>query len=216
MKEENPKITRKELEKLQRRNQILVAARKCFLSKGFASTTLDEIAAAAELGKGTIYLYFENKDELLWGLVVQFHDESVTPAKKAIESSSGTLREKFLKYATVVMSRSAEHDFFHLLLRESNVLQSPHFEKRLVQIRQHITALWQILALPIEAEMDKGTICKGDALRLAGLFDHMVRGFGIGTQSKLLANIGGSRKEIIDLIVRTFFDGIMNNEARDN
>lgn len=55
---------RKEREKEQRRNLILDAAEKVFFSKGFDLATMDEIAEEAELSKGTLYLYFNNKEEL--------------------------------------------------------------------------------------------------------------------------------------------------------
>jgi TetR/AcrR family transcriptional regulator len=56
---------RKEREKEKRRNDIVDAAEKVFFDKGIDSATMDDIAEAAELSKGTLYLYFRNKLELL-------------------------------------------------------------------------------------------------------------------------------------------------------
>ena len=47
-----------------RRGEILTAAAKVFASKGFESTRMDDIARAAQLAKGTLYRYFESKDEV--------------------------------------------------------------------------------------------------------------------------------------------------------
>jgi len=55
---------RRQREKKQREEQIQEAAVKVLLEKGFNGTTIEEIAAAAELSPGTIYLYFKNKEEL--------------------------------------------------------------------------------------------------------------------------------------------------------
>jgi len=55
---------RREREKLQRKNEIIDAAERVFFSKGLAQSTMDDIAADAELSKGTIYLYFKSKEEL--------------------------------------------------------------------------------------------------------------------------------------------------------
>ncbi len=60
--------SRRERERAERRANILRAAEKLFFSKGFAETTMGEIAAEAELSKGTLYLYFKNKDELFLAL----------------------------------------------------------------------------------------------------------------------------------------------------
>lgn len=55
---------RKQRERERRRQQIMVAAKKVFTTKGFNKTTMEDIAKEAELSPGTLYLYFKNKDEL--------------------------------------------------------------------------------------------------------------------------------------------------------
>lgn len=48
--------------KTDRPQEILDAALACFAERGFATTRMEDIAARAGVTKGTIYLYFENKD----------------------------------------------------------------------------------------------------------------------------------------------------------
>jgi AcrR family transcriptional regulator len=48
-----------------RREDLLRAGEAVFLAKGMAAASIDEIAAAAEVAKGTFYLYFASKDELV-------------------------------------------------------------------------------------------------------------------------------------------------------
>lgn len=55
---------RKEREKGARREEIINAAEKIFFEKGLAQATMDEIAEAAELSKGTLYLYYKSKEDL--------------------------------------------------------------------------------------------------------------------------------------------------------
>ena len=55
---------RKIREKEQRRDSILAAAERVIVDKGIDAATMDEIAEAAEVGKGTLYLYFRNKSAL--------------------------------------------------------------------------------------------------------------------------------------------------------
>ena len=45
--------------------KLLSAARHLFVSKGYASTTLEEIAAAVEMTKGSVYFYFGSKEAVL-------------------------------------------------------------------------------------------------------------------------------------------------------
>ena len=56
---------RKEREKQQRKLEIIEAAENVFFSKGFENSTMDDIAKEVELSKGTLYLYFTGKDDLL-------------------------------------------------------------------------------------------------------------------------------------------------------
>ena len=55
---------RRQREREQRRQQILRSARDIILEQGYDQTSMQEIADHAELSKGTLYLYFDNKDAL--------------------------------------------------------------------------------------------------------------------------------------------------------
>ena len=59
---------RKALEKQMRRNQILDAARALLFSFGINNISISKIAKHAELGVGTIYFYYKNKEEIFAAL----------------------------------------------------------------------------------------------------------------------------------------------------
>ncbi len=52
-----------------KRRQVLAGARKVFLSRGFAAASMGEIAKAAGVSKGTLYVYFDSKDALFRALI---------------------------------------------------------------------------------------------------------------------------------------------------
>jgi len=58
------KLLRKIKEKEIRKNDIIIAAEKLFLTNSYNKTTMDDIAKEAEYTKKTIYSYFRSKDEL--------------------------------------------------------------------------------------------------------------------------------------------------------
>jgi len=58
-----------------RHDDILHAAEKLFSQRRFHEVTLDEVAKAAQVGKGTIYRYFADKDDLFFQLVTHGFDE---------------------------------------------------------------------------------------------------------------------------------------------
>lgn len=59
---------RRQREKERRCNDIIDAAEEVFFSKGMEETTMEDVAEKAELSKGTLYLYFKNKQELYLGI----------------------------------------------------------------------------------------------------------------------------------------------------
>src|SRR5512145_2567508 len=69
---------RRQREKEERKAAILAAAEKVFVSKGVGLATMDDIAHEAELSKGTLYLYFDSKDELYLEIAVRAVRDMVT------------------------------------------------------------------------------------------------------------------------------------------
>lgn len=55
----------------RRRQQIIAASKRVFLSKGVSGATIKDIADEAELSPGTLYIYFKNKDELYASMFIR-------------------------------------------------------------------------------------------------------------------------------------------------
>ncbi|MEN6293472.1 MAG: TetR/AcrR family transcriptional regulator [Methanobacterium sp.] len=92
-------IARKEIEKIQRRNDILNAAEKLFFSKGYENVSLKDIAKEVKLGRSTLYLYFENKEELFFAVVLRgtrilykMINDEVKKVKSSFEKLAGFRR----------------------------------------------------------------------------------------------------------------------------
>ncbi len=62
---------RKIREKKLRKAAIIDAAERIFFAHGIKNTTMEQIAEEAELSKGTLYLYFKNKEDLLLEIAVK-------------------------------------------------------------------------------------------------------------------------------------------------
>ncbi len=60
--------SRREQNKQQCRARILKASRRLFSARGFEQTTMEDVAARAEVSKATLYNYFTSKDSLLMGI----------------------------------------------------------------------------------------------------------------------------------------------------
>lgn len=95
---------RRAREKQHRIQDILEAAEKIFFKKGYESATMNEIARAAELGKGTIYLYFKGKDDVHRAIVEKGMDilfdliRSATNANASGMSRLETVWDSFMRF----------------------------------------------------------------------------------------------------------------------
>ncbi|WP_151636542.1 TetR/AcrR family transcriptional regulator [Noviherbaspirillum aerium] len=87
-----PRWTRR---KEARPQELLAAALDLFVERGYAATRLDDVAAQAGVSKGTLYLYFANKEELFKAVV----RENVVPvlgeAEEIVDSFQGPTAELF-------------------------------------------------------------------------------------------------------------------------
>ena len=63
-----------------KRRQIMDGASAVFLAQGFDAASMGEIARAAGVSKGTLYVYFENKEQLFEATVHQRYPNHPAPA----------------------------------------------------------------------------------------------------------------------------------------
>jgi len=94
---EQKKLSRKEREFRRRRQEILEAALKLFSEKGFHNVTMQEIAQKAEFAVGTMYKFFENKEDLYKALVLEQSDKFHRALTAAIEGPGDEI-EKIRNY----------------------------------------------------------------------------------------------------------------------
>lgn len=71
-----------------RRDEILRAAASLFIAGSVGATTIDEIAARADVAKGTFYLYFASKEDLVAALRERFIDGFCARVRAAVEAPS--------------------------------------------------------------------------------------------------------------------------------
>jgi TetR/AcrR family transcriptional regulator len=84
---------RREREKAQRRQEILDAARLEFFERGFHQPTVDDVAARAQVSKGTIYLYFVSREEILAHLLLEGLDLLLEVMQTAVNPTAPATAE---------------------------------------------------------------------------------------------------------------------------
>jgi AcrR family transcriptional regulator len=90
---------RREKERENRRSAILKAARKLFFDRGFKSVTVDNIAAKAEVSKGSVYLYFKSKEEIYTQILINDNIAAFEDSKNKFSAKEAPAAELLLGFA---------------------------------------------------------------------------------------------------------------------
>ncbi len=105
---------RKELEKQEMRKLILDTAMKLFLEKGFENITIRHIAEKIEYSPATIYLYFKDKDEILYTLHRDGFEELYRRQQKTLSIKDPLKR--LYKHAEMYVSFALENPEYYDLM----------------------------------------------------------------------------------------------------
>jgi TetR/AcrR family transcriptional regulator len=172
------KLTRREREKLAKRDDILEAALEVFAEKGFAAATLDEIAEKAEFSKAALYLYFKNKEDLFLSLI----DTRLQELRSAITENAAKKDDPVEKLRTAVASHFVFQDrhqiFFQLFSRVKSDLGPDNFNSTMKsevkrQLQMSHQAYIDCMAGILQEGIQRGCYHYDDKMFLA----HMLSGF---------------------------------------
>jgi AcrR family transcriptional regulator len=136
------RVTRAE-SKERTRQRLLAEAQRLFRERGYAATSLEQIAEAAEVTKGAIYGHFASKEDLLLSAIEAGRD--TTPDfVTLLNDPSRPVRERLAEFSRAVAAEGPEVteelavflEFFAALLRAPDALQrySSGLERRLQEI----------------------------------------------------------------------------------
>lgn len=85
------------VDKVQKRKDIALACKELFFQRGINDLTISEVAKTAGVGKGTIYEYFSNKEEIVFEIVnILLHEHNIN--KKARIDSKESSKEKIIEF----------------------------------------------------------------------------------------------------------------------
>jgi len=114
-----PKLSRREREKLRQRQDMLAAALDLFSQKGYHNVSMQEIAGQAEFAIGTLYNFFQNKEDLYRALVLEQCDKFEAALTRAMEEPDDEV-EKLRNYVRTKSERFRRNlPFVRLFLAES-------------------------------------------------------------------------------------------------
>ena len=156
------------------RERILEAAEKRLWHFGIKKTTIDEIAADAGVGKGTVYLYFESKEEIAIAIMGKYKAANVErQAAIAVDTGLCALEKlrQILKLPILNAHRTCAE---HPQALEVVVAVKPHLAERL---QPHIRRETELIADVLLEGKANGTFHIDDPAAAASTLKYMTLGF---------------------------------------
>jgi TetR/AcrR family fatty acid metabolism transcriptional regulator len=180
---------------VSKKEEILEAASRVFAEKEFHEVLIDDVAARAGVGKGTVYRYFRTKEELYFETILQALDElSATLSEGVLEEASPMSRLERIARESLRFSWERRH---LLSLLQSDERRFAMREAELRRRREGMMALVQKVILDgIDLREFRGV----DARIAAELFRGMIRAANcFRTEND---SVDGLVREIIGIFAR--------------
>ncbi|MBO2535147.1 MULTISPECIES: TetR/AcrR family transcriptional regulator [Rummeliibacillus] len=158
---------------MDRKQEILEAAYKSFSLFGYKATTMDQVAKIANVGKGTIYTFFENKEILFQEIVLRMISEMILAAEKEIvpncpfQENAHNVLMKILQFREV-------HQLYAKLVEEEKELRTPTVKTMLARVEKEIVSY---IAEKINIAIDKKELRPCDSELVAYLLFKAYIGF---------------------------------------
>ncbi len=205
------KLPRREREKLRQRQEILAAALDLFSEKGYHNVSMHQIAEKAEFAIGTLYKFFQNKEDLYKALVLEQCDQFEHAITCAIEEPEDEV-DKLRNYIRTKVERIRGNlPFVRLFLAERrgasfNIKAGLDDEMR----KRHYAFLERLVAIFESGIRNKRFRRIADPFHLAVALDSVVDAF-------LLIWLDAPERypypEDPDAILDVFFKGLIEPSA---
>lgn len=144
------------VEKNQKKKDILKSAKTLFNEKGFHNTKMEEIAVKAGVGKGTLYEYFNNKQDIF----DEFCIENVALIREGIEDISNkeiSFKEKLIEiFNRKEKAMECENVTIDGMLSHKNIIS----EKVVKTMLSHIADVYEIIIKIIDQGKKEGVVNK--------------------------------------------------------
>ncbi|MDY7032128.1 MAG: TetR/AcrR family transcriptional regulator [Thermodesulfobacteriota bacterium] len=206
---------RKEREKLKRRQDIIDAACTVLSEKGFASATVDDVSERVELAKGTIYLYFQTKEELFMSVFIKGLDNLL---EKYRETADLDLEPAdMLERLALSFYRYYKEDINYIktsayLLHEDIMNKIP--AQLTDEINQKAGMAMKIIRDVIQRGIDKGDFADVDSRRVARILWGLSIGIAQTTVMRIHLNV--PEDNVKDLLISSFNlvkKGLLRNQV---
>jgi AcrR family transcriptional regulator len=181
---------------------ILEAAARVFSEREFHEVLIDDVASAAGVGKGTIYRYFETKDDLYFATILYGFDQLAT-ALPATLRQEGSPARRLERIAREILRFSWNRRYLMTIVQNDD----RRFPAREEQLQKRRETLSRLIQETILDGIRSGEFRGIDARIGAELFRGMIRAAG------LLRREEDTLDELVGEMVGIFVHGVARGQA---
>ena len=192
---------------MNRKIEILEAATKSFTLFGYKATTVEQVAKIANVGKGTVYNFFENKQQLLQFVVKNVIDEMQNEANKVLNPNAPFMTNAHNGLIQMLKFRD-RHLLLAKLIEEERQFATPEVRKMLGEIEDEIVSY---LAALIQKGIEKGEVIACEPKQVAYLLLKAYKAFIADWQATYGEVM--HEDEILNLFKITIFKGLAKKSA---
>lgn len=122
-----------------RREQILDAARRCFLRNGFHETSMQDLFAEAGLSSGAFYRYFAGKDELIIAIAEANFREVLAALGRLVQDGEGSLGDAIAGAVDLIDAKHADQGIGSLAVQVwAESLRNPRLAERFAALLREL------------------------------------------------------------------------------
>lgn len=190
---------RMERKKRQKRNTIIDKAERIIAKKGYWDMTMDEVAADADVAKGTIYLYFNSKEALCAAVIARIIEEMNGSIKERLEGvESGSERIK-TSVGAVIEWNATHLDRSRVL---GNVMSLKFKEVSDVNVQEYVSRMNEqlhIMSENFEMAIREGSVRSDLDPLTTSIFLRMAIWVAMNpfTSHELVMNVNGVSREML-------------------
>ena len=109
-------MNRHERRRQRTRSQLKQATIDLLLEKGYDAITIQDITDRADLGRGTFYIHFKDKADIVWAIVQEGLDETDREARQQFETSDPPPQSEFFGYFNMFQHADKNRDLYRVML----------------------------------------------------------------------------------------------------
>jgi len=175
---QTPRTTKKEVLTQFRTREILAATRQLLEQRGSEAVTMEDIAARAGLAKGTLYLYFRSKEDLLQALLSQVGEQMESELTAILAAASAPPAKLDQALAMLMQYLERERVLFPLYLRTifAGGRRGEGRDNQVLAVERRVLALFARL---FAEGMARGDFIAADPALLTFLLRGLVRAVGL-------------------------------------